>query len=66
MKLWSDRFKPHIPFYIARRNHLQTKWDHRRNDRGNRVIVGIRYHSEVDSVLRLDPSNLHRSDMVCR
>jgi hypothetical protein len=30
MKLWSDRFKPHIPFVLARRKEIQTKWDQRR------------------------------------
>lgn len=30
MKLWSDKFKPHAPFLIVRREYIQKKWDDRK------------------------------------
>ena len=41
MKLWSDRFKPHICFATARRNHIKTKWD-RRGSVGENEVRGDR------------------------
>ena len=40
MKLWTDRFKDHKPFPIARRNHIQNKWDLRcsKTLRGNNKV----------------------------
>jgi len=65
MKLWSDRFKPHIPFEIARRNHLQTKWDQRQaNTKGKRIIGGSIGARSIGFVF--DPKSQNRSGMVCR
>jgi hypothetical protein len=43
MKLWTDRFKPFVPFHVARREAIQNKWNNRRNgnnaDRGSEAVI---------------------------
>lgn len=50
MRLWTDRFKPHTPFHIARRIHIQKKWDEYRGRSAAEVegpqhkgVVGCRH-----------------------